>query len=531
MASASSWASLVMAHTPVRAGAVSKRTFVIPWLVAARRVYTRRVEGTEEEGVLRLASARGRWVVAASVLGSGAVFLESTVVNVALPSIGRTLGLGISGLQWVLDGYLLTLSALMLLGGALGDVLGRRRMFTIGAVGFGLFSGLAGLAPTAPLLVAARLAQGLAGALLVPNSLALLTSAFSGEERGTAIGRWAGWSGVWTALGPFAGGLVVDAFSYRWVFASVVPPALAAGFIGWRAIPADRQPRGGAALRSIDYGGAVLVTLGLAGVLVALIAAPDVGATSPLVLGAGGVGVIALIAFFPVERRAARPLLPLSTFRSLQFTGANVATLFVYAALSGLLFLLMLVLQNALGYDALAAGLALLPINVLMLLLSPLAGRIGQRFGPRGPMTVGCLVVGLGLLWLSRVRPGVSYLGTVMPALCVFGLGLASLVAPLTDAVLGAVPTSQAGVASGVNNAVARLAGLLAVALLPLAAGLGGLEQIAGPRLVDGYARAALLSAALCGLGAIVSFFTIGRVAGVPAHVHPSPAQSCMPPE
>jgi EmrB/QacA subfamily drug resistance transporter len=474
---------------------------------------------------LRLASAPGRWILAASILGSGAAFLETTVVNVALPAIGRDLDLGIAGLQWVLDGYLLTLSALMLLGGSLGDVYRRRRIFAAGLLGFALASALVAIAPGAGWLVAFRLLQGAAGALLVPNSLALVDAAFAAEERGAAIGRWAGWSGVSTALGPLAGGWLVLAFGWRWVFAVVIPFALAAAWIVWRKVPESPTPP--ERPRSVDYPGAVLVTLGLAGVVAALVSGPSVGFAHPAIVAAGLGGLILLAAFLLYERRARDPLLPLSIFRSRQFTGANLTTLFVYAALSTLFFLLMLVLQDALGYSALLAGASLLPVNLLLLLLSPLAGRVGERIGPRWPMTAGALVAALGLALLTRVGPGAGYLTTLLPALAIFGLGLATFVAPLTAAVLGAVPAQTTGLASGINNAAARLAGLLAVAVLPLAAGLGGLQHLAGPALVDGYARATWISAALCVLGAATAFLTVRGGASIARAPHPSPEQGC----
>lgn len=462
---------------------------------------------------LRLRSAPGRWTLAASILGSGAAFLETTVVNVALPAIGRDLGLGIAGLQWVLDGYLLTLSALMLLGGSLGDVYQRRRLFAAGLVGFAITSALVAIAPTAAWLIAFRLLQGAAGALLVPNSLALVDAAFTAEERGAAIGRWAGWSGVSTALGPLVGGWLVVALGWRSVFAIMIPFSLAAAWIAWRKVPelseAAELPEAAEPARSVDYLGAVLVTLGLAGVVVALVSGPSAGFGHPAIVAAGLGGLILLAAFLLYERRAPDPLLPLSIFRSRQFGGANLTTLFVYAALSTLFFLLMLVLQDALGYSALKAGASLLPVNLLLLLLSPLAGRVGERIGPRWPMTAGALVAALGLALLTRIGPGAKYLTTLLPALAIFGLGLATFVAPLTAAVLGAVPARMTGLASGINNAVARFAGLLAIAVLPLAAGLGGLQQLAGPTLVAGYTRATWISAALCVLGAATAFLTV----------------------
>jgi EmrB/QacA subfamily drug resistance transporter len=487
--------------------------------------------------VLRLNSAPGRWVLAASVLGSGAAFLEGSVVNVALPAIAREFGLGIAGLQWVLNGYLLSLSALMLLGGALGDRYRRGTVFAVGCGGFAAASIGCAFAPGLGVLIGLRLLQGAAGALLVPNSLAMLEMAFEGSERGEAIGQWAAWSAVSTAAGPLLGGWLVDAASWRWVFASVVPFAAAAAWIGVRHLPAGSGAQEGAALAAapaaaqprVDYLGAVLVTLGLAGLVAALITGPDLGFTHRAVVAAGAGGGAALVGFVVTERRARHPLLPLALFRSRQFTGANLTTLFVYAALGGLFFLLMPQLQSNLGYSALAAGAALLPVNALMLVISPAAGRLSARIGPRLAIAAGALVAAGAMLLFARVRPGASYAGAVLPAAVVFGIGLATLVAPLTAAVLGAVDQRDAGLASGVNNAAARLAGLLAAAALPLAAGLGGGTRLEGAAFGAGYVRAMWISAGLCAAGAVVALLTV-RDGGDPRPVvHPSPTPGCTP--
>jgi EmrB/QacA subfamily drug resistance transporter len=471
---------------------------------------------------MRLKSGAGRWAVAATVLGSGAVFLESTVMTVALPAIGRDLDLGLAGLQWLLNAYLLPLSALILLGGSLGDRYGRRRVFVVGLIGFATASALCMVAPGFPALVACRLFQGMFGALLVPNSLAILDTLFAEKDRGAAIGQWAAWSGVSTAVGPLVGGWLVDALSWRWVFACVVPFALAAAWIAARRMPAD-EPSG---TRTVDYPGAVLVTLGLAGVTAALVAGPSLGG-APGEAAAGGGGLVLLAGFVLVERRARDPLLPLELFRSRQFTGTNLVTLLVYAALGGFFFLFVLMLQDALGYSALASGAALLPVNLLMLLVSPRAGRWSARVGARLPMTAGAAVAAWGLLLLSGVRPGATYLTGLVPGLALFGVGLATLVAPLTAAVLGAVPDERMGVASAVNNATARLAGLLGTAVLPLAAGLGGLRELRGAVLADGASVAVRISAGLCLAGAAVAFFTVRASASVVAVAHPSSTLGC----
>ncbi|HSK18456.1 MAG TPA: MFS transporter [Longimicrobiales bacterium] len=441
----------------------------------------------------------------ATVMGSGAVFVEMTVVNVALPSIARDLDLGLAGLQWILDGFLLTLGALILLGGALGDVFGRGRIFTLGAVGFAVTSVLVAVAPGIGTLITLRLLQGAAGAMLVPNSLALLETVFAEDERGRAIGQWAGWSGASTAIGPLLGGALLEVTSWRIIFAIVAPFALLAAWLARRSLPAANTTDA----RAVDYPGAVLATLGLGGLITMLISGPTAGFTTPWVVAVGAGGCALLVAFLWYERRTGTPLLPLTMFRSRAFTGANVTTLLVYAALSGLFFLLMLQLQNGLGISPLSAGAALLPINFLLVVLSPFAGGWATRIGARLPMTLGASLAGAGMLLFVRVQPGADYIRAILPALVVFGLGLGLLVAPLTAAVLEAAPQELKGVASAFNNAVARIAGLLAVALLPLAAGMAGTGDIGGATLTRGFARAMVISAGLCFCGAVVAFFTM----------------------
>ena len=465
---------------------------------------------------VRLHSAAGRWVLAASVIGSGAVFLEGSVVNVALPAIAKAFGTGVVGLQWVLDGYLLTLSALMLLGGALGDRFHRSRVFAIGCVAFAIACAGCALAPGLEVLVVLRVVQGAAGALLVPNSLAMLDTAFEGEDRGSAIGQWAAWSAVSTAGGPFLGGWLVDALSWRWVFAGVIVFSLAAAWIVTaKVMPHEgkqpRAPRGRAA--RIDYAGAALGTLALAGIVGALMSGPVVGFGDARVLSAGIGGFVLLAAFVDFEHRVshggARPILELSIFRSRQFSGVNATTFLVYAALNGLFFLLMPQLQLNLGYSALRAGAALFPANLIMLVISPVAGRASARVGPRVLMASGAAVAAVGMVLFARVQPGTSYLTTTLPAAVVFGLGLATLVAPLTSTVLAAVKESDTGIASGINNAIARLAGLIATAALPLAAGIAGTAKLEGPKFAAGYTRAMLISAGLCAVGALVALVTV----------------------
>jgi EmrB/QacA subfamily drug resistance transporter len=471
-----------------------------------------------------LSSPAGRWLIVAAALGSGVAFLDGSVVNVALPAIGHELGGGFSVLQWVLDGYLLTLSALLLLGGALGDRYGRRRVFLLGLVVFTLASLGCGLAPTGPALILARLVQGAGGALLIPGSLALIDSVIRADDRGRAIGTWAGLSGVAAALGPFLGGWLVDVASWRWVFLINVPLAAAAFWITARHVPETRDV---SVTGRLDVAGAAAATIGLGGIVYGLIEAPAQGWNAVTVI-ATAVGALALAAFPVIELRAAAPLIPLSLFRSVQFTGANLVTLAVYTALGGALFLLALQLQQSLGYSALAAGLSFLPFTVIMLLLSGRVGALAQKVGPRWPMTVGPVVAGAGLALLTRVVPGAGYATAVLPAVLVFGLGMSFTVAPLTSTVLASVPPEHVGAASGANNAVSRVASLLAVAVLPLVVGLDG-SGATGP-LGPGFPQAMLISAGLCVSGGAIAFATISRSVPVTSHVLPGLHQPCQTP-
>jgi EmrB/QacA subfamily drug resistance transporter len=476
-----------------------------------------------DQSQLPLSSAGARWLIAAAVLGSGVALLDATVVNVALPAIGRDLGGGLTGQQWVLDGYLLTLSALLLTGGAAGDRYGRRRVFIAGLVVFTAASVVCGLAPTVGWLVGARLVQGVGAAALVPGSLALIDARITDDDRGRAVGIWAGMSGVTTALGPFIGGWLVDAASWRWVFFLNVPLAVAVVWIAARHIPETRDPT---ARGRPDVLGTAAVTVGLSGVIYALIEAPTRGWTFVTAMAAV-VGTAALLAFPAIERRAQSPLLPLQLLRSRQFSGANLTTLAVYTAIGGALFLLALQLQQSLHYSALAAGLAMMPMTIIMLIGSPCAGALGQRAGPRLPMTVGPLIAAGGLALMARIVPGATYLGAVLPAVVVFGVGLAITVAPLTAAVLSAVPDTYAGTASGVNNAIARLAGLLAVAVLPVAAGIS-----AGPGqpLGQGFSVAMMITAAVCLVGAIIAALTVRTGGDYARQMLPAINHACQDP-
>ncbi|TQF17166.1 MFS transporter [Myxococcus llanfairpwllgwyngyllgogerychwyrndrobwllllantysiliogogogochensis] len=470
------------------------------------------------------ASARGRGVLLASVLGSGMAFLDSTAVNVALPALGRELHTGLTGLQWAVDAYLLTLGSLVLTGGALGDAWGQRRVFLLGVVGFTAMSVLCGLAPNAWTLALFRAAQGMGAALLVPASLALLRTSFPEADRQRAVAAWAGLSGVTTALGPLLGGWLVDVASWRLVFFLNLPLAALTAWATLRHVPDDR-PTGDA--RKLDLAGSVTAALGLGGVIYALIEGPAHGwSVAPVLAAVFGAAMLA--AFLVIESRARNPMLPLGLFRSRTFSGANLTTLTVYFALGGVGFLLILALQQQLGYSALAAGASLLPITVMLLLLSPLVGRLAGRIGARPLMTAGPLLAGVGMALLTLIHRGGSYVGTVLPGVLVLGLGLSLTVGPLTAVVLGAVEDRHAGIASGVNNAVARIAGLLAVALLPL---LGGLANKTGDAFLAGTREALWVSAGLCVLGALCSFLLlpqdVGRVKREPSR--PSPRSTAPP--
>src|SRR5437588_5270680 len=418
---------------------------------------------------LTLGDAPGKWVIAAAVLGSGMAGVDATVVNIALPALGRDLHAGFDGLQWTINGYTLALASLILLGGSLGDRFGRRRIFVVGTAWFAVASALCAFTPSIEVLVAARALQGVGGALLTPGSLAMIQASFVEQDRGKAIGTWSGFGGIAAAIGPFIGGYLVAGPGWRWVFLINLPLAAIVVIIAQRHVPESRDPH---APRQLDLSGAVLGAVGLGGVTYALIAA-GMGWSASTVL-AGVIGLAALVGFVINEQRSAHPMLPPRIFASRQFTAANVVTFVVYAALSGVFFFLVVDLQVVAGFSPLLAGSALLPVTLIMLVLSARAGAMADRIGPRLPMTLGPIVAACGLLLLLRVGPNASYLTDVLPGVTVFGLGLALIVAPLTTTVLAAAESGHAGIASGVNNAVARAAGLLAVAVLPLIAGISG---------------------------------------------------------
>lgn len=460
---------------------------------------------TPASDLLRLDRADGRWVLAATVLASGVVFLDSTVVNVALPAIGSALGAGTAGLQWIVNGYLLALGSLILIGGALGDRYGRARLLAIGAAAFAVTSLLCGLAPSAGWLIAFRVLQGVAAALLVPESLAILEASFRREDRGRAIGAWSALGGVAAAVGPVLGGWLIEVASWRWIFYVVVPLAMAVVALALWKVPETRDPEA----RRLDLPGALAALVGLGALSWALIGGPERGWGDPAVWGAGVLAVAALAGFLAVERRSREPMMPLDLFVDDQFRAANAVTFVVYAALGAVFFLLVVYLQSGLGYSPLGAGLALLPVTASMLVLSPRAGDLAQRRGARKPLTLGAVLIAGGMGWMATIRPGDGYLAAVLPAVLVFGLGLSATVAPVTTAVLAAADERRSGIASGVNNAVARIAQLAAVAVVPWIAGLSGQEIHQREALAAGFPRAMLAMAGVALAGAALAWWTI----------------------
>jgi EmrB/QacA subfamily drug resistance transporter len=477
---------------------------------------------------VRMGTPAGRWLLVATISGEGMVMLDTTVVNIALPSIGRDLGADFGTLQWIINAYTLTLAALILLAGALGDRFGRRRIFLLGVVWFAVASLLCGLAPTAEVLVAARALQGVGGALLTPGSLAIISSAFVATDRAKAVGAWSGLSGVAAAIGPFAGGWLVT-LNWRAVFLVNLPVAVLTVAVSLRHVPessnADSPPR-------LDVAGAALAAAGLAGVTYALTSLGGEhggGIKDAALLAAGAGGVAALLAFVLVQRRSPHPLVPLEMFADRSFRRANVVTLLVYAGLGVFFFLLVLQLQIVAGFSPFVAGTALLPVTALMLLLSSRAGALAERIGPRLPLAMGTLLAAAGLLLALRIGRGASYLVDVLPAVVVLGLGLSLTVAPLTATVLGSADPRYAGTASGVNNAIARTGSLLAVAVIPVAAGLGGADYVDSLSFAPGFRTAMLISAALLAVGSLIAVVPLHepRPSPVPGAPERIPLERC----
>lgn len=431
----------------------------------------------------------------ATTIGSAVVILDGTIVNMALPKIADELQANFSSLQWITDGYLLSLSALILLGGSLGDIFGRKKVYLVGLAGFGASSLLCALVPTVELLVAARVLQGVFGALLVPGALAIINITFDSKARAQAIGRWTAWSSIAVVLAPFLGGWILGVASWRWIFLVNVPLVIACFLLASASVKETKDSRP----RKIDIVGAVLVTLSLAGISYGLIEGPVQYWALPTV-AALVTGVLLGAGFVVYEMRARDPMVQLSLFRSRNFTGANIMTLLMYGALGGFTFALVIYLQTRLGYTALQAGLSLLPISLCLMLFAGKVGALSSKYGPRFFMTAGPLLAGAGMAWLFFLEPGADFTLSVLPGVLLFAFGLTLLVAPLTTTVMASVNEESSGIASGINNAVSRVAGLIVVALLGL---LGAANM---------YHFAMALCAVLAATAGVVSFVMIGKL-------------------
>jgi EmrB/QacA subfamily drug resistance transporter len=447
--------------------------------------------------------------LAACIIGSGIALLDGTVVNVALPTIQRDLGGGLAGQQWISNAYLLTLGSLILIGGSLGDIFGERRVFALGVSGFGAASLLCALSPTIGFLIAFRALQGVAGALLMPSSLAVIVATFPESERGAAIGTWTAFGAIAAALGPLGGGILLGIASWRWIFLINLPFVVVCVALILAVIPRAAPAEGG---HEVDFTGALLCALGLGGPVFALIEQPRLGWSNPAVAGPLIVGLLLFGAFLLYESRASHPMLPLSLFSRRNFAVGNIETLAMYAGLSVLFFFLVLFLQQVAGYTPLQSGLATLPATLVMLALSRRFGGLADRYGPRLFMGLGPVLAGVGLLALLRVQVHVDYLTEVLPALLLFSLGLSLTVAPLTAAVLAGVEERQAGIASGVNNAVARVAGLLGIAAL------GAVVAVQFSSTIESHLQGVSLSPPAQAAVAQAKRLTLGRpsVAGLP---------------
>ena len=455
-------------------------------------------------------SSQQRLVLTVAILASFVAFLDGSVVNVALPAINRQLGGGLSLQQWVVDAYLITMGSLMLVAGSFSDLFGRVKILRLGLLGFAAGSLLCALAPSGLFLILARGLQGMAGALLVPSSLAIIISAFKGAAQGKAIGSWTAWTGIAFVIGPLLGGYLVDNFSWRWIFAINLLP-IAIVLILLQKVEQTVRPK----LVPIDWGGVGLCVVGLGGAVYALIEQASRGWSNPTIWGPLLVGLIALAWFVWYESRQKQPMLPLALFKVRNFSVGNIATVFIYGALGIATFLIVIFLQQSAGYSAIQAGLALLPTTILMFFLSSRFGLLASRRGPRLFMTIGPLVAGVGFLSMLRVEAGAHYWSQLFPGILLFGLGLSITVAPLTSAILGAIDSSQAGIGSAVNNAVARIAGLVTIA---------GLALVTGPTLnLAAFHRGVVALAALMIIGGLVSWAGITNSA-LPAQDPASPA-------
>jgi len=403
-------------------------------------------------------------VLLATIIGSGIVFLDGTIVTLALPKISTSLNAGFSSLQWIVDGYLLSLSSLILIGGSLGDIYGRKKIYLAGLAGFGATSLLCGLSPNTEFLVLMRIIQGVFGALLVPGSLAIINTNFAKKDRGAAIGLWSAFAGAFTALGPLVGGYLLDVVSWRWIFFINVPLVIICFIVSAIAIKDSREKR----TRRLDTYGALLAALSLAGITYGLIEGPvnhwKVSAMVPLLLG-----VLAFLAFIIYESKNKDPMVQLKLFQSRNFTGSNLMTFAQYGALSGFLFSFVIYLQTKMGYSSVKAGLSMIPVTIVLLLFSSWAGKLSQVKGPRLFLTIGPVLCAAGMMFLAGLQPGDNYLTQLLPFVLLFAVGMVLVVAPLTTTVMASVDNKNSGIASAINNAVSRVGGLIVVALLGLA--------------------------------------------------------------
>jgi EmrB/QacA subfamily drug resistance transporter len=465
-------------------------------------------------------ASRRRWTLIAAILGLNITILDETVVFLALPAINRDLGVGLQGQQWIVNGYLLSLSALLLVAGSLADLFGRRRMFLYGLGLFGLASLACGLAPSGGALIAFRLVQGVGAALVMPSTLALVAATFEGEDRGAAIGTWASWGAVAAAIGPLVAGALISTLSWRAIFFLSLPLVVAAMAIAVVAVEETRNAD--MTFRRIDLLGAVLSAIGLGGISFAIVQGPALGWSDPAALLSAALGACGIAGFIFRELHTDAPMLPLKLFRSRNFSAANGATLALYAIFNGNFFILTIYLQTTLGYSALAAGLATLPVTLFMIGLASRSGRLAARTGPRLPMTVGILLTGAGLGLLAFLKPGDSYLAHVLPGIVLFGLGLVLTVPPLTNTAVSSVPDSQTGIASGVNDEAARVAALLGVAVIGLVFAEFRVLQAAS---INAYQAAMMAGVVIAVMGALVAFLGIRNPRSSP----PSTAEGPYP--
>jgi EmrB/QacA subfamily drug resistance transporter len=464
---------------------------------------------------LRYRSGPGRWVIGATVLGSGMAAIDATVIGIALPAIGRDFHAPLGTLQWVVTGYTLTLASLLLLGGSLGDRFGRRRIFLVGVTWFAVASAACAVSGGSTQLIVTRMLQGIGGALLTPGSLAILEASFAPDDRSEAIGAWSGLGGVATAVGPLLGGALIAAASWRWIFVINIPLGAVVLWVSARHVPESRDPEISGRL---DVVGAALATVALGGIAAALIEGPTQGWGSGVVVGSLILGVAGAGLFVVAERRSPAPMLPLGLFANRQFATTNGVTFVVYAGLGGALFLLPSALQIVDGYSPLASGAALLPITVVMLAFSARSGRMATSIGPRVQMSVGPVVVGAGLALLTLATHHSSYVTDVLPGVLVMAIGLTITVAPLTSTALSSVSERHAGLASAVNNDVARVGSLIAVAVLPALGGITGTSYLSPHALAPGFQRAVLIAASWCVVGGIVAALGITNPVRDPPH-------------